>query len=154
MENNSFEICIAARENVAELAEMLGMLFSLEKEFIPDPGRQRAGLDMIVYNPAVGEIFIAKNKGDGSICGMVSLLYTVSTALGGEVALLEDMFVLPEFRRCGLGSMLVSEAVEHARQKGLLRISLLTDNDNHSAISFYKAMNFEESSMIVMRNLL
>ena len=154
MNTDDYRVCIAGIEDVSELTDLLMMLFGIEAEFTPDSQKQYAGLMKIISDPAVGEILVIRSVPDDRICGMVSLLYTISTALGGRVAVLEDMFIVPFCRRKGLGSMLISGAVSHAQRNGLLRISLLTDSDNHKAVSFYEKNNFKKSQMQVMRILL
>jgi ribosomal protein S18 acetylase RimI-like enzyme len=62
-----------------------------------------------------------------NILGMVSLLFTISTAEGGKAAWLEDLVVRPEQRQRGLGTRLLRAAVDWARKEGLTRITLLTD---------------------------
>ncbi|MEE9905089.1 GNAT family N-acetyltransferase [Chlorobium sp.] len=130
-------------------AELLGTLFSQEVEFRPDAAVQQRGIEMIVRNPEVGRVFVCTV--DGTIQGMVLLLFTVSTALGRKVALLEDMIVDPTFRGAGIGSMLISHAISFAEKQGLARITLLTDGDNSRAQEFYSRSGFMRSSMTVMR---
>lgn len=65
----------------------MNLLFEQEKEFSADFVRQKIGLEMIVSDPAVGELLVAERP-DKGVVGMVSLLYTVSTAIGGRVACL------------------------------------------------------------------
>lgn len=84
-------------------------------------------------------------KANGKIIGMVSLLYTVSTALGSRVAILEDMVVSAEHRGAGIGSTLLTHAIELAREKGCKRISLMTDQDNETAQHFYQKQGFAKS---------
>lgn len=133
-------------------AELLCTLFSQEREFLPDPEAQRRGIELIVNNPDAGRVFVCTV--DGTIQGMVLLLFTVSTYLGRKVALLEDMIVDPAFRGEGVGTMLINHAVLFAEKQGLGRITLLTDHDNSRAQEFYSRAGFMRSSMIVMRKLL
>ena len=86
-----------------------------------------------------------------TVVGMVSLLYTISTAWGGKVALLEDMIVLPDFRGNGAGTMLLQTAIRFAESVGCLRITLLADRDNYLAKHFYRQHGFHESAMMTMR---
>jgi ribosomal protein S18 acetylase RimI-like enzyme len=85
---------------------------------------------------------------------MVSLLFTISTALGGRVALLEDMVVNPTYRGQGIGSQLLTYAVEFARTQQILRITLLTDHDNVTAQHFYQQHGFQQSGMQAWRLIL
>lgn len=85
---------------------------------------------------------------------MVTLLFLPSTALGGRVALLEDMVVKPVARGAGGGGRLLRAAIDYARSAGCLRITLLTDAHNAAAQRFYGRHGFARSAMIPMRLLL
>lgn len=84
-------VSAATRADVPALCALLGELFAQEAEFAPDARAQSRGLGRIIDDPAIGTVLVAR-RGD-EVLGMVSLLYTVSTALGERVALLEDMVV-------------------------------------------------------------
>lgn len=143
----------AKHADIPSLATLLGYLFEQEKEFTPNVDKQTRGLDMIVSNASIGELLLAERE-DGLVVGMVSLLYTVSTALGGKVALLEDMVVLPEERGKGHGSLLVEEAKKLAEERGCKRITLLTDFDDLAAERFYQKHGFTLSAMVPLRQIL
>ena len=96
-------------------------------------------------------IFAAENRQQNEIIGMVSLLFTISTALGGKVAILEDMIVDSASRGTGIGSCLIESALSYAAENDFKRITLLTDADNSMAQRFYKTNGFYESDMKVMR---
>jgi len=140
---------IATIDDIDALVALLGLLFEQEIEFNPNSELQRAGLRQILENPQSGQILgIRENE---HIVGMVNLLYTVSTALGGKVALLEDMVIDPAQRGRGTGSRLLRYAREHARLSGCLRITLLTDDDNIDAQRFYLRQGFKPSAMKAFR---
>tara|TARA_B110000305_G_scaffold223168_1_gene267489 strand:- start:193 stop:684 length:492 start_codon:yes stop_codon:yes gene_type:complete len=143
----------AEPSDIPSLATLLGMLFDQEAEFAADVELQTQGLEMIISNPSVGELLIGQRT-DGSVVGMVSLLYTVSTALGGRVALLEDMVVVPEERGHGCGSLLVEAAKELALERKCKRITLLTDFDDLAAERFYQKHGFKLSPMVPLRQIL
>lgn len=142
----------ATAADIPALCELLPTLFAQEAEFTPDAAAQRRGLAEIVNNPQAGTILVAREA--GQVVGMVNLLFTVSTALGARVALLEDMVVAPQSRGAGVGSQLLAHAIEHARAQGCKRITLLTDRANASAQRFYARQGFELSGMVPMRLLL
>lgn len=145
-------IDLATSADIPRLISLLDLLFTQEAEFQPDRAAQQRGLTAIIGNPETGHILIAR-QGD-EIVGMVNLLYTVSTALGGKVALLEDMVIAPQVRGQGVGKQLLGTALEHAHQQACLRITLLTDADNHTAQAFYQNMGFTASGMLPMRLML
>ena len=142
-------ISIATESNIEALCDLLNLLFTQEADFVPDREKQRAGLKTIIEHPEIGEIFILKD--DTNIFGMVSLLYSISTALGGRVATLEDMILHPDHRVKGAGTFLLTHAIQHAKQVKCKRITLLTDHDNENAINFYKKQGFVLSGMVPLR---
>lgn len=143
------QITKAELSDVPELNGLLTILFSQEAEFTPNPELQAQGLSQIIDNPEAGYIVVAKEQ--NKIIGMVNVLFTVSTALGTRVALLEDMVVSPEVRGQGIGSQILDYAIRSAKQSGCKRITLLTDNDNVSGQNFYAKHGFSKSPMIPLR---
>lgn len=146
------DIRLATAADIPALCDLLDLLFEQEAEFTPDRTVQQRGLAAIIGDPARGEILVAC---DGErFLAMVNLLYTVSTALGARVALLEDMVVAAEVRSGGVGSALLEQAIAHAGRRGCRRITLLTDADNHAAQRFYRRHGFLDSPMIPLRRTL
>jgi GNAT superfamily N-acetyltransferase len=91
---------------------------------------------------------------DRSIVGMINLLFTISTAEGGFVILLEDLVIHKEYRGHGYGSMLLDYAIEFAKQKNFRRITLLTDRPELRSQNFFRKHGFYESPMLPMRLLI
>ena len=143
------DITPATLDDLPALCALLTALFTQEAEFKPDEAAQRRGLARIIGDDQIGLIVVARQG--GQVVGMVNLLYTVSTALGERVALLEDMVVDPLRRGSGLGTTLLQGAIALARQHGCRRITLLTDGDNVAAQRFYEQHGFKPSSMVPYR---
>lgn len=139
----------ATPADIPALGDLLSALFSEEMEFTPDAEAQCKGLAQIINNSEVGSVLVARQ--DGQVVGMVNILFTVSTALGGRVALLEDMIVSSTSRDTGIGTKLLSEAISFARAQNCRRITLLTDQKNEAAQRFYGKQGFSVSSMVPMR---
>lgn len=140
---------IAKSNDIQELCRLLEELFSMEKEFEPDSGKQENGIKKIMESSSTG--FIAVIKENEKIIGMVNILYVVSTFLGEKAAILEDMIIDREYRGKGYGTKLIKYAVEEAEKRGAKRVTLLTDDTNESAIKFYEKNGFKKSEMQVMR---
>ena len=148
----SIHIRKATPADLPSLVALLRELFSLEAEFTPDDDAQRRGLEMVLGDPDHGEILVAER--DRQPLAMVTLLYTVSTALGARVALLEDMVVKAEARGDGTGGTLLDAAIERCRHNGCARVTLLTDADNEGAQAFYRRHGFARSGMHAYRLLI
>jgi GNAT superfamily N-acetyltransferase len=128
---------------------MLGGLFSQEGDFRPDKEKQLRGLRLIFEQPSRGRVFVLRQN--GAIVGMINLLFTISTAEGGFVILLEDLVIHQQYQGKGYGSKLLQHAIDFAKQKNFLRITLLTDRPENLAQEFFRHHDFVESSMIPMR---
>ena len=139
----------AAARDIPRLCALLADLFAQEADFTPDAARQRRALELILDDPGAGSIFCATHF--GAVVGMVSLLFTISTAEGGRAAWLEDMVVDPAWRGRGIGGALLRHAVAEARLAGCARITLLTDGANHRAMRFYSRAGFARSAMTPFR---
>jgi GNAT superfamily N-acetyltransferase len=142
----------ATLTDLPELVDLLEDLFTLETDFRPDRSKHLRGLRLILEEPSRGRIFVVRNE-NGMILGMINLLFTISTAEGGFVTLLEDLIIRREHRHHGYGDRLLQHAIQYAREKDFLRITLLTDRMNTEAQQFFKTHGFFESKMIPMRFL-
>lgn len=142
----------ATLEDLPQLTDLLRDLFTHEGDFVPDPTRQMRGLRLLLEQPNRGRIFVI--RGNGMILGMINLLFTISTAEGGFVILLEDLIIHNDYRGHGLGGLLLQHAIEYAKKKDFKRITLLTDRLNADAHRFYKKHGFFESKMMPMRLVL
>ena len=140
----------ATLDDLSDLTELLGELFTQEEDFTPNREKQLRGLRLILEQPSRGRIFVLRNH--AKIIGMINLLITISTAEGGFVLLLEDLVVHKEHRRQGYGARLLKHAIDFARQKNFLRITLLADQPGDSR-RFYLKHGFMESGMVPMRYL-
>lgn len=140
---------VATLDDIPALCRLLNQLFSQEAEFTPDEASQKRGLEAILSNADVGfiEVIVEGDK----ILGMVNVLYTISTALGARVAILEDMVIDHDERGRGHGSALLDAALARARTNGCQRITLLTDADNTPAHRFYERHGFTRSTMVPFR---
>lgn len=142
----------ATVDDIDALCKLLDILFSQEVEFVPNKASQENGLQTIIENEALGDIYVAVK--DEKVVAMVNVLYSYSTALGGKVAILEDMIVNPIYRDKKIGTTLLSKVIRILKEQGIKRVTLLTDEDNFKAHNFYAKNGFERSSMIAFRQIL
>src|SRR5258707_8517254 len=105
----------ATIEDLSLLAELLMELFGQEPDFRPDYNNQMRGLRLILEQPSRGRIFVLRSA--NKIIAIINLLFTISTAEGGFVILLEDVIISRNFRGQGMGSELLKYTFEYAQQK-------------------------------------
>ncbi len=142
----------ATLEDLPQLTDLLFDLFTQEADFAPNRAKQMRGLRLILEQPSRGRVFVLRQN--GTILGMINLLFTISTAEGGFVIMLEDVIVHREHRGRGIGDKLLMHSIEYAKKKDFLRITLLTDRLNDQGQRFFKAHGFIESKMIPLRLIL
>ncbi len=149
---NGVRVEMATLEDLPALTELVMDLFSQSGDFQADRETQERGLRLILEQPNRGRIVVIRN--DDGIFGMVNMLFTISTARGGFVILMEDVVIHPHHRGQGYGTMLVNHVIEFAKQKKFLRITLLTDKISAESQQFFQKQGFQYSNMIPMRYLI
>ena len=138
-----------------DLPELVGLVMALldsEEDFVSDRNTQEHGLRLILEQANRGRIFVIRT--DYQILGMVNLLFTISTAIGGFVILLEDFYIHPDHRGQGFGTRLMEYVLEFSQKKDFRRITLLTDQISAESQRFFQKFGFTHSHMIPMRLLL
>jgi len=141
----------ASRDDLFAMTSLLSELFTLETDFSPDLRRQREGLAALMAS-ADAVLLVAAMQGE--IVGMCTLQPLISTAEGGVVGLVEDLIVAEAFRNMGVGSKLLAAIEKKARQRGMSRLQLLTDQDNRQADAFYGRVGWKVTHLNVRRKIL
>jgi len=90
------------------------------------------------YSPPTGALFLATDI-DGNAAGCVAI-HKSGVFNDAEM---KRLFVLPRYRRFGLGKALVSRALESARQMGFNRLLLDTMPEMTAAIAAYEGLGFQ-----------
>ncbi len=127
------------------MAELLHELFAIEVDFTPDFAVQSAGLALLLERETA-RIFVAEINGE--VVGMSTVQIIVSTAKGCEVGSVEDVVVDVSHRGKGIGSSLLRRIEEWAVQRGLARLQLQADRDNHPALGFYRRQGWKNTNLI------
>lgn len=79
---------------------------------------------------------------DGQAVGFVLLAKTYSREAGGMVLWIEELFVQPAYRSCGLGRECFREIEAYARERGFARIRLEAEGDNARALALYGRLGY------------
>lgn len=135
----------AKQKDIGQIINLLESLFTQESEFVFDKKLHKNALKLIIQDKKIGKIFVVR---DGEkIIACLNILYTISTALGSKVALFEDIIVDKFFQSKGVGTKLLQKALNFLENKGIKRVTLLTDSDNFKAHQFYQKLGFKPSTM-------
>ncbi|MGJ8672559.1 GNAT family N-acetyltransferase [Rubritalea sp.] len=139
----------ATIEDLDQITELVMELLDEQSDFTPDRATQERGLQLILEQPNRGRIFVLRN--DHQIIGVVNLLFTISSAEGGMVLLLEDFIIHPTHRDHGYGAILFEHVIKFAKAKNFLRITLLADKFSEASQKFFQNKGFKHSGMVPMR---
>jgi len=145
----TFLIRPAIAADIPALVGLLQQLFSLETDFVPDAQKQRRGLELLLQRPQQAVVLVALL--DDEIVGMCSVQILVSTAEGGEVALVEDVVVDAGRRGEGVGSALLEALQRWGQERGLSRLQLLADRGNTPALDFYYRRGWSPTQLSAWR---
>jgi GNAT superfamily N-acetyltransferase len=102
----------------------------------------RSVAERVVADPRYGFILLASTV-EASAVGVAYASCLLSLEHGGTSGWLEELYVLPEWRACGIGSRLVAEVVRRAKELGWRAIDLEVDAGHQRAISLYLRHQFQ-----------
>ena len=140
----------ANETDIADLGQLISLLFNIEKDFNPDTIKQQKGLELLIKSNATATIQVAKND-TGKVIGMVSAQLVISTAQGAASAWVEDMVIDEVYRGHGIGKQLLHNALIWAKNKGATRAQLLVDIENIDAVGYYQHLNWKATQLQARR---
>ena len=125
------------REEVLTLVR--GLLFELGGN--PAPTNELNG----VFNSLVtgNQGFIVIAEVDGVPRAACTASYVTALRTVGRYCILQEMFVEPESRSCGVGQAVIEFALEHAVASGCEVVELGTPRQGERAMQFYEGCGFE-----------
>ena len=117
-------------------------LVILAEKFMPKMASARKRADVLkqaLKDPNY-ELLVAEL--DKEIIGFIDRWDISDFAHGTKLSYIENLYVLPQFRRKGAGDTLLEKIVESARRKGAHEIYIATGLEYKPAISLYKKHGF------------
>ncbi|MEW6453558.1 MAG: GNAT family N-acetyltransferase [Pseudomonadota bacterium] len=104
------------------------------------PALKRA-LTIFLKRPKLGFVWLA--YADGEPAGVCFVCYAVSTSIGSIVAKLEDVFVMPDHQRSGVGTAMFKALVRELKRNGVRRIDTAVHRGNRGAERYYRKLGFK-----------
>lgn len=136
--DNNLKIREATIEDVENIFNLIKALADYEKLSSEMTGNIDNLRKHLFENPIYAEVIIAEieNKSVG-----FALFFTnYSTFLTKPGIYLEDLFILPEYRRQGIGKSLLNYLINLAKERDYGRVEWSVLDWNQSAINFYEKM--------------
>lgn len=126
------------REQAPAFCQLVIALAEFEKLPPPDEAAQaRLVEDALGAKPRI-EVWLAFVNEDTSSCGYMILVETYSSFLALPTLYLEDLFVLPERRKVGVGGALLKKVVSLANDRGCGRVEWTALDWNVNAQQVYE----------------
>jgi len=134
------EIRLAAVGDAAAIAALVERYWVFESIGGFDRPRIEARLSDLLSRPERGACWVA--EGEGRLCGYLLAVFMFSLEHGGLMAEIDELFVSPEMRSAGVGTLLVAAAERDLAGRGLVRLQLQLAVDNEGARRFYERHGF------------
>jgi GNAT superfamily N-acetyltransferase len=136
-------------DNFQDLLVLIDGLARFEKLAPPDGGaKRRLRRDALSKNPKC-EAYLGRL--DGRYVAYVILYFTYSSFRALPTLYLEDIFVLEEYRRRGIGQKMFDFCLKRARKKGCGRIEFTVLDWNKHAQMFYEKNKAERTNWFFYR---
>ena len=135
------EIRLLKVEEIDAALDLLGSQLH-EHQLSTGLGQARCVIEQIVNHSRLGFVLVAAGK-NGKPVGVALGCAFLGVEHGGTSGWLEELYVLPEFRKRGIGSLLVVEFVRVASALGWRAIDLEIDSSHRQAASLYKRHGFQ-----------
>jgi len=136
--NPRLRIRPASRRDLADVIGLVRKLAEFEKLPPPKPAALRQYARHGFGRRPYFRILVAEL--DGRLAAYAFFFFAYSTFLGRPTLYLEDLFVLPEARRGGVGLRLMRELAKIARREGCARMDWTVLDWNVGARRFYRRL--------------
>lgn len=144
---------VTVRQATIGDVERVAPLFDAYRRFYRQPSdvdlARRFLTERFQHNQSI--IFVAERA--GSAVGFTQLFPSFSSASAARIFILNDLFVTPEARRSGVGSLLLAAAANFGRAMGAVRLTLSTEITNEAAQELYELAGWKRQSEFYVYNL-
>lgn len=138
---------VQIRQAVVGDLETLVLLFDAYRQFYRQPSDRAGALEFLRARFEHGQSAIFLAFVDGVAMGFMQLYPSFSSASMARIFVLNDLFVSPEGRRCGVGTALLSAAADYGQLVGAVRLSLSTEVTNRSAQELYEGAGWKRDTV-------
>jgi len=136
--------------DIHALMNLLKELFAIEVDFSFDAEKHRQGLQLMI--DGCGKHRCVKvAEMNSEVIGMCSAQTLISTSEGGAVAFVEDLVVQSQWRKKGIGRLLLEGVEIWCKTRCLVRLQLLADSENGPGLAFYRNNSWKPTQLICLR---
>ena len=135
------------RQAVVRDLETLVPLFDAYRQFYRQTSDQAGAREFLRARFEHGQSVSFLAFVDGVAVGFMQLYPSFSSASMARIFVLNDLFVSPEGRRCGVGTALLSAAADYGRLVGAIRLSPSTELTNQTAQALYEGVGWQRDTV-------
>lgn len=134
------------KEATVEDSEKIGEVFDLYRQFYKKDPDKIISIEYIKQRLTNKESTIFFVEEDNVCIGIVQLYVTFDSLELSKKIILYDLFVRPEYRKKGIGAMLMDASKDFAENNGISGIELSTAISNGTAQRLYESLGYERDN--------
>jgi ribosomal protein S18 acetylase RimI-like enzyme len=134
----------------ADLADLLPMMraYCDFYEVAPSDTDLEGLARALIADPDCEGVQLLARGDSGEPLGFTTVFWSWQTLSAGRVAVMNDLFVVPEARKQGVGRALIDECRRRTAERGAAELVWETALDNETAQRLYRALHAQESRWI------
>ena len=134
------------KEATVKDSEKIGEVFDLYRQFYKKNPDKIISIEYIKQRLKNKESTIFFVEEDNICIGIVQLYVTFDSLELSKKIILYDLFVRPEYRKKGIGAMLMDASKDFAENNGISGIELSTAISNGTAQRLYESLGYERDN--------
>jgi len=134
------------KEATVEDSEKIGEVFDLYRQFYKKDPNKIVSIEYIKQRLTNKESTIFFVEEDNVCIGIVQLYVTFDSLELSKKIILYDLFVRSEYRKKGIGAMLMDASKDFAKNNGITGIELSTAISNGTAQRLYESLGYERDN--------
>ena len=134
------------KEATVKDSEKIGEVFDLYRQFYKKNPDKIISIEYIKQRLTNKESTIFFVEEDDVCIGIVQLYVTFDSLELSKKIILYDLFVRPEYRKKGIGAMLMDASKDFAENNGISGIELSTAISNGTAQRLYESLGYERDN--------
>jgi ribosomal protein S18 acetylase RimI-like enzyme len=137
----------AGEPDVGELIAMMRDFYTELGEPFEERRAERA-LRVLLEDPSHGAAWMFRE--DGRAVGYLVVTHGYSLEFDGRIAVVDEVYAVPEMRGRGIGAQALALAEEHCRRNGISALRLEVHQENRRALALYERNGFEAHDRYLM----
>jgi len=144
------EICECEVEDVNDSVKELWLglsheMFEIERLIVPSEANSDRWIEFVRQGLASGRNFLLVAKSDNAVVGFAfaSIFRNYPLEVSKTIGVIDDVYVLPEFRGKGIGKKLAVGCLNRMKAAGAKAVTLQVLTGNKVAIKLYEKLGFK-----------